>query len=728
MANYNLFDAASLAMIPVGSKEGTVYSIKPEPVYGSEEVTNGDFATDSDWTKGGGATISGGQANIIGGGGYVSITQNSVFTAGKKYRVSVDVVINSGLGLKFQDGANNENIGFATSSGTYVFDFTAGSNTSFVVGRRAGGTAFNSSVDNVSVKEVLVNGDFTFSRGSNLAATRVGADGLIEKGRENVFLQSNNFDTNWITSNASVTSGQTGYDGTNNAWSLTSIGATGYGNLHQIISFSGVHTISVYAKQGSNDYLTIRTLGDDIIVVFKLDDGTRTTTKGSPVDTFIEDAGGGWYRCGFTANFSSATFVNFYPQSIGVTVAGNILIQSAQLESGLVSTSYITSGATTGTAGILEDTPRLDYSNGASCPSLLLEPSRTNLITYSEYFPSSLTYARSTFLNNDVISPEGVQNATKWLMTSDTGAHYARKGFTTSIIHTFSVFAKKGNYRYLGIRAAGTLIAFDFDTETFVGGTGTKEQLTDGWWRLSVAGTGSGFSYFGCHFSNASGSEQATADGTEYYHLYGTQIEQGSYPTSYIPNHSGGTITRAADICGDAGDANTFNSTEGVLYAEVKYFENTLDSVISISDGGNSNRILIGKKTDNKIQLYVQSTTTQADITTSGTFSLDSYHKFAISYKVNDFKLYIDGVLELSSTSGLVPVGLSQVDFYNPSGSSVFNGKVKQVLTFNTALLDTELAALTLRYENYQEWVTGERLTWESPSCTNNNITELKNL
>jgi hypothetical protein len=40
-----------------------------------------------------------------------------------------------------------------------------------------------------SIKPTDGTGDFTFSRGSNLAATRVGADGLIEKGRENLLLQ-----------------------------------------------------------------------------------------------------------------------------------------------------------------------------------------------------------------------------------------------------------------------------------------------------------------------------------------------------------------------------------------------------------------------------------------------------------------------------------------------------------------------------------------------------------
>ena len=123
---------------------------------GSEAVVNGDFATDSSWAKGGGATISDGKANIIGdGSGFTSVSQNGVFTSGKQYQVKVDVVINSGLGLKFQDGANNENIGFATTSGTYTFNFTATVNSTIAIGRRTGGTPFNSSIDNISVKEII---------------------------------------------------------------------------------------------------------------------------------------------------------------------------------------------------------------------------------------------------------------------------------------------------------------------------------------------------------------------------------------------------------------------------------------------------------------------------------------------------------------------------------------------------------------------------------------------
>ena len=100
-----------------------------------------------------------------------------------------------------------------------------------------------------SAKPTNGDGDFTFSRGSNLAATRVNSEGLIEKGRENLLLQSNTFDTSWTAlSGASVTGGQSGYDGSSNAWLLSKSAAGGF--IYQTAnSYNGVYTISIYAKQ-----------------------------------------------------------------------------------------------------------------------------------------------------------------------------------------------------------------------------------------------------------------------------------------------------------------------------------------------------------------------------------------------------------------------------------------------------------------------------------------------
>ena len=96
------------------------------------------------------------------------------------------------------------------------------------------------------------SGDFTFSRGSNLAATRVGADGLIEKGRENLLLQSNQFDTTWTSNGITLTGGKLGYDGSNNAWLAEKSNPSN--RVEQGISGNSVTTFSAYLKAGSLNF------------------------------------------------------------------------------------------------------------------------------------------------------------------------------------------------------------------------------------------------------------------------------------------------------------------------------------------------------------------------------------------------------------------------------------------------------------------------------------------
>lgn len=687
MAEPTLFDEASLALIASGGagKDGKVYSIKPVPEYGPEKVTNGDFATDSNWTKGNGATISGGKANIIGDGStYVSITQNSVFTTGRKYRVSADVEINSGLGLKFQDGATNENIGFATSSGTYVFDFTAGSNTSLVVGRRTGGTAFNSSVDNISVKEISNDGDFAFSRGSNLSATRVGPDGLIEKGRENLLTQNNTFSSsNWAKFNASVTSGQSGYDGSSDAWKWNETATAGEHQLKQAFAQSGVNCLSIYAKAAERDVILFRmNLSSSWTnVFFNLTSGSVVSTGGF-VDATITSVGNGWYRCEAVFNNLTGSTIQYQLGLNNTTFSytgesgKGIFIQNAQLEIGLAATEVIESGASTGKAGLLEDEPRFDYSGGATCPSLLLEPSRTNLIPQTEYFGSGSGWSllNNVSIGNFVLSPEGKMNATELVFDGSANGRIERviSGLTSGADYSVSLYARV---------ASGTQDIFfgSFQDEPAV-------TLTTEWQRLEKTQPE----------NDTNAYPRIRCNDATTIEIYGFQHELGSYATSYIPNHSGGTITRGADVCNSAGDSSTFNDSEGVLYAEISALANDgTNRRITISDGGFNNSV--------QIYYYPISNRVRASVTSGGITSIDAtaalsdatnYHKIAIRYKTNDFSLWVDGVEVGTDTSGNAPSGLDELAF-NDAGGSNFYGNVKQVLVFNTALSDTECIKLT---------------------------------
>ena len=63
----SLLDKASLIQIPSGYKNGKLYSVKPNPTFGSEQISNGDFATNSDWTLTSSANITNGKLNVSAG-------------------------------------------------------------------------------------------------------------------------------------------------------------------------------------------------------------------------------------------------------------------------------------------------------------------------------------------------------------------------------------------------------------------------------------------------------------------------------------------------------------------------------------------------------------------------------------------------------------------------------------------------------------------------------------
>jgi hypothetical protein len=233
-----------------------------------------------------------------------------------------------------------------------------------------------------SERPLSTDGELTFTRASS--ATRVAANGYIEKVRTNLILQSNSFDTTWGNNNSSETGGQSGYDGSSNAWLLNSTAS--FGSITQsFTAINGVCTLSIYAKAGTNDWLLLRlNAATDARAWFDLSNGVLGTTDGPTIESKIQSVGGGWYRCSVSADVSVFPEVLIYPTNADTVVgsAGNILIQAAQLETGDIATDYIPTTTVAVSVGPVANLPRLNYpinSDGSvGCPSLLLEPQRTN--------------------------------------------------------------------------------------------------------------------------------------------------------------------------------------------------------------------------------------------------------------------------------------------------------------------------------------------------------------
>ena len=364
------------------------------------------------------------------------------------------------------------------------------------------------------------------------------------------------------------------------------------------------------------------------------------------------------------------------------------------------------------------DQPRVDYLNNTK-GALKLEPQSTNLITYSEDVESWGTSGVITKQNNVAISPDGTLNA--GTITSNA-SNFGRITQTISVsansTYTGSLFIKKvqsqTNYMGIGFVFTGGVtdvgyVIFDAVNGIAVSADARIDVISEvkdfgDYWNLQSTATDSGGNTSLQFNIYATLSTNGTVTGSGVSSLrtiWGMQLEQGSYATSYIPT-SGSAVTRLADSCNNGGNEQVINSTEGVLYAEISALSNTADSskFITISDGTYNNRasILFSNGATNQIRTFLRvGGVSQIDVNNNVTDVTD-FNKVAFSYKENDFKVYINGSLVSSDTSGSVWSAdtITKLSFSEINTSAgLFNGNVKDVRVYNTALTDQELAALT---------------------------------
>jgi hypothetical protein len=564
-----------------------------------------------------------------------------------------------------------------------------------------------------SIKPTDGSGDFTFSRGSNLAATRVGADGLIEKGRENLLLQSNQFDTSpWIQSlgaSGGVISGQIGYDGTNDAWKINSKGAL-YPYVHQSVSQSGVHTFSVYAKRGDVDFIRLLVIGgSNPDARFDLFNGTAPFVSGGALYANIEPVGtGGWYRCSLAVNIVGSSY-RIYPMVDTGTFAPideGIYVQNAQLEIGLAATDVISTGATTGKAGLLEDEPRFDYSGGATCPSLLLEPSRTNLFLISE--PASADGTSPS-------SPSSYLGSLDWGIGNvyggvqlDGGATTYHYGATVAVSTTYAIsfFIRRTDSGVPIWATSSTSAAGDF--MMYIGGAGVGIGDLDATPSITLF-KNDVYKVEAIYTTPASVSSpvntgilKTSANSANSVQATGFQFEVGTYPTSYIPNHSGtGSVTRGDDRPYLTLDLSSIApKSAGTMYLE--YDADVVDNGaywvgLSTSSSSLTDWVFIGRDGASN-RLYIRANGSAID-STSIAHSTSGTQKLAIVWNESTgTAAFINGTKVDSTTGSFSFAG--NFGHLNLGGSTASNpvsvvAPTKQLLIFPEALSDADCINIT---------------------------------
>ena len=358
---------------------------------------------------------------------------------------------------------------------------------------------------------------------------------------------------------------------------------------------------------------------------------------------------------------------------------------------------------------VQQETPRISYDivDGvvSDKPHLLLEPARTNIVTYSEDFSQWLISTNITLSQSSTPSVQGLSNSYEVQFSGSGFSFFRLSGFSYTGSSALSLFAKKINYRYIGLRNrqgdGEDHTVFDFDTETFTnianGQTASFQKLSNGWYRITVVNPSPEVnSIVGFAVSDNTGSENISSNGDVFKVLvYGAQLEEGSYATSYIPTY-GTSVTRAAETANNCGAVQDFNDDEGVLFAEIAAHANDgYFKEISINDGTFDNTIEIRyNSTANEFQFIVRDGGSITVLPTTILTDSSEFIRVGFSYKNNDCNMYINGVQVDTDTSCTMPSGLNRVSFdYN--GSNFFYGKVKELKVYTEELNDAELRLLT---------------------------------
>ena len=468
------------------------------------------------------------------------------------------------------------------------------------------------------------------------------------------------------------------------------------------INVDGQATTSIYAKAGTASHLMIYLNG---YIRVNLNNGDVESTGGVFESYNVERIGrNGWWRISLTiANHPD--FVYFKTQ-IGNNVdgTGSIYIQHAQTNEGADTLPYVETQETTAYAGVLEDLPRIDYTGGT--PSLLLEQSRTNLIPQSEaldeYSEFRVFSSETTISYTQSVTPEGLNTTTqRFLETATTGPHRIYfdniSGAAIGSDYTFSIFVKSIGGRRVKISDGGKGIEFNIKVDLSNGGiqydandNGTVVSYGNGWYRLIVSGTNNSlYAQQRCFINSTDGSaESFLGDTSKGLLLWGAQLEEGLYPTSYIPTY-GASATRSYDYYSNTSLSNIGSTDRCTFYCEIDLPQGREGSHRFFTF--NSPTSSFAWK-GNHVSTPVISIIGTGNITSSNAFSVSTgVHKLIARWENGVCSIFVDGVKKSEqATSSTTEV----FDEFESQGRG-YRHLQKSALVFPEALSDAECITLT---------------------------------
>ncbi len=527
---------------------------------GSEEVTNGSFDTDSDWSKETGWTISDGKANAN-VTGTQAIYQSGI-TLNKWYKVTYTISDYVSGDVRLRVGTTSTPT-VRSSNGTFTEYLYATGTNQIRISPFTGG--FVGSIDNVSVKEVGQNwtfGDDITIQDNKAFFNNSAYPQAIEQ--TNVATIGNKYRVKFTVSDYQ----------------------SGNVKLRHPLNIDDIQANGDYVFEGEAAYTSVVIRGDGSPNNFKIDNIS--------VIEITEDT-----------DLPRINYTNF------------------------------------------------DYENGVVVPysgegSLLLEPQSTNLVPYSEDFTQWTNSTTNLDVPSNVTQTNPSGGSESGFININNGVSATKFIYepisTTSSIHTQSVFFKYHSRQWIQLVSGGTSHYANFDIQNGVVGnvsgcTATIKDYGNGWYKCTATLTSAAtpINIAIVVLDDDATSRIPTSTGTGSYYVWGAQLEELSYATSYIPTE-GSTVTRLQDVPTYLNISNFVDSTYAIYFDYKDATRGTVGSTANINYLYNQN---------NELLVYVYGTTLMLHSTTGEDYTSFDFNdgKIAINYDGTNVKYYRNGIL-----------------------------------------------------------------------------------
>jgi len=341
--------------------------------------------------------------------------------------------------------------------------------------------------------------------------------------------------------------------------------------------------------------------------------------------------------------------------------------------------------------------PRFEHdpATGESL-GLLIEDSRTNYVfgtggsaLYASYNFSAESIWTITPISSDVLAPDGSAFTTK-AAAGATGNTYFWRYANTFTHAANTTYTQSVWIRVASGSASITLSAFPYSQNSYINTITTQWQRKFVTYTTENSGT---VPYMGIVAPTAN---------TTYY-LWGWQIEQGGFPTSYIPTTTS-TVTRREDTAYIDGTnfSSWYNPTEGTLFSMYRsgYYSSEVPVGLTLSSSEINNVIALGSSSSGPLPGAVQtfaivnSGVTQTGLSGSTIPTDNELTKTAGAYKLNDIGFSTKGEIYTDNSATIPTVDLLRIGKY-PYYGIWHNRPIARIMYYARRLPNDQLKNLT---------------------------------